>query len=365
MGPITGPFTKRSSAWHFVQDRTWFRQWRPYNLVLPFDFREGGGFGPDGYENPPVQVAARYRLLTENLGPAGLYERAYDDLVGKLGETAGLGIDLAQYRQADRMIKARATQLREFGSALVRRSPYGAAAALGVSLSDARRIFGTRHGASKTLANLWLEFWFGWKPAVMDIYSAAQVFVQDIPSAPIIGKAKLPIHYLQKPSSQYAEGIEVHGFGSCKVGCHVRLVNPNLHLANALGLLNPVQVLYDGIPWSFVLGWFSNMDQYLRSITDFAGWEVSKGFRTYFTKTSGKTWWPAYPQKGSAGYGVVCTREALSSIPRPEFSLSLGRIRPTRGLTAMSLLVQQLPQDEAARPHRVSARRSRIIQRSV
>jgi len=333
----TGPYTKSQTNKFSAMTRIWYRQARPYVHPLPFTYREGMcAYTNDGHE------ATYYKGLADSMTVTGLYSKAYDRMVDLLGDTAGMGINLAQYRQSASMISARANQLAAFTGSLKRRSPLGMASALGISKGDVTSILGRRYGLAKSLANLWLEFHFGWSPLISDIYSACRVFSQDIRTAPIKGSARTPIEYLRPGQGPFTCSYSFKGTSSVRVGCRVRLVNPNLHLANSLGLLNPAVVIWDAIPWSFVLGWVSNIDTYLRSLSDFAGWETSDGYRTYFTKVMGSTSWASYPGTGSAGHSVAVTREVFSQPPRPSLQLQISELRPVRALTAISLLTQKL-----------------------
>jgi len=333
----TGPYTKVQSGKFYSMYRRWYRQARPYVHPLPFVFQEGMcAYTNDGHE------ATYYKGLADSMVVGSLYSTAYDRMINQLGDTAGMGINLAQYRQSATMIAQRANQLSAFTGALKRRSPLGVASALGISSGDVSKILGRRYGLAKSLANLVLEFHFGWSPLISDIHSACKVFSQEIRTAPIKGSARAPIEYHFSPKERFQCAFTFSGSSVCRVGCRVRLVNPNLHLANSLGLLNPAVVIWDAIPFSFVLGWISNIDTYLRSLSDFAGWETSDGYRTSFTKLAGSTSWPDYPGTGSYGHSVAVTREVFSQPPRPPLQLQLSELRPVRALTAISLLVQKL-----------------------
>lgn len=354
VAPVTGPFTKYVDEPGYQLYRVWSRQKRPYTLTLEYNTQIGYAWGPNGLGS--LQNAWRYKTWASEAQSRyhdAAYAKAYARLVDKLGETASMGINLAQWKQADQMITKRAKQLGSFTSALVRRSPVGVAASLGLRLKDVTKIMKARHGASKKLSDLWLEFWFGWKPAVMDIYSACEVFSQDIPSGHVkergVVRAQEP--NAQKPPISWAnsEGIS---FDSIRVGAaigiDVKVTNPDLHLLNQMGLINPAQVVWDAIPWSFVLGWFSNVDSYLSSLSDFAGMTTSNGYVTRYCVLEGHTYTSNFgvvsmTPFGSYGKGVYVHRAGVTSLPRPPLVFSLKPWKPTRGLTAISLLVQKLP----------------------
>ena len=51
----------------------------------------------------------------------------------------------------------------------------------------------------------------------------------------------------------------------------VEITNPNLWLANKVGLVNLPGVLWDIIPWSFLVNMFTNMGSVVNQMTDLAG----------------------------------------------------------------------------------------------
>jgi len=252
-------------------------------------------------------------------------------------------VTLAQWRQADEMISKRSKQLTRFTTSLLRRSPIGVASSLGLSLRDVQRVMGARYGTARKLSDLWLEFWFGWKPAVADIYAASEVFDNFIPWAHLRSAVSRTDKYYQAPSTFWSEGIDCDYRVACQIGVDVRLVNPNVRLMQQFGVLNPATVLWDAIPWSFVVGWFANVDSWLSSFTDFAGFEVSNGYISRKIVLKGKTFWPAYPGiAGGEGMGLAVSRSLFSSVPRPSLVLKDLTCSPLRALTSISLLTQQL-----------------------
>lgn len=340
--PVTGPYVKSSDRGTQYQYSTSYRQERPYNIPTAFASRKGvissyvGNYGADAW---------RFAAFAEayNTDPR-VYAQAYSRLVDKLGENAGLGVTLAQWKQADGMIRKRGNQLTSFTRALVRRSPIGVASALGIAVKRAESIKqqSVRYGTAKKLSDLWLEFWFGWKPMISDIYTACEVFDNFIPWAHLSGAAKRTLDERSGDSGLYSEKIRLRGHVGCKVGLDVRLVNPNVRLMQQFGILNPAEIVWDAIPWSFVVGWVANVGQWLSSFTDFAGFETSNGYisrRTVLDKC--EFTWPVYPWY-AYGTGVSQSRTLVSQLPRPRLMMNEFSMKPARALTSITLLSQQL-----------------------
>lgn len=333
-----------------------YRQRRPYTLPLDYEHNIArAAFGnPNDYQYPAILWQVTHLELLGAI-EADVYNKAYGRLIEKLGDAADLGITLAQWRQSDDMIRNRANQLGAFTGALVRRNPAGIAASLGLSLRDVQRVMRTRYGVARSLSDLWLEFWFGWKPLVTDIYKACEVFDRDIPNATYSGSASLPLSFRSAPEgTPYGTYFSGEGRHSIRVQIDVRLVNPNVHLLNQFGLLNPAVVAWDAIPWSFVVDWFANVSAYLGSITDFAGLATSRGQITQksFLYGSNIAKGRSVDNSGFVTYYTwTCTGSSrrfkrsvgLPSLPRPALRWKDLSMSPSRGLTAIGLLVQKLP----------------------
>lgn len=63
-------------------------------------------------------------------------------------------------------------------------------------------------------------------------------------------------------------------------GAEVAVSNPNLWLANQLGLINPGTIALELVPFSFVFGWFVNLEQVISSMTDLYGLTLSNGWKS-------------------------------------------------------------------------------------
>lgn len=347
VAPVTGPFIQNTNDGYEQKIRSWYRQKPPFNLNLAYECRIGRVLKLDA--SNPGGTASYWRLVGDGEAPGAeaLYAKAYDRLVDKIdGETASMGINIAQWGQASKMIENRAVQLSRFAVNLARRSPVGVAATLGLRVSDVKALMGRRYGAQKKLSDLWLEFWFGWKPFVQDIYAAAEVFDHELPATRIKASAgrKEPTRLRFGSGQPWSFSGKWALNLKCRLGCTARVVNPNTDLMRRFGILNPFEIAFDAVPWSFTLGWFSNVNSWLRSITDFAGLEISDTWRSYITLVdNGETWNPNNPLVGSRGSAVNVWREVNTPFKRPDLAFTFKPPSLTRATTAISLLTQKLP----------------------
>lgn len=362
MLPITGPVTRvKANSQVWWERIVWYRQRRPYDLPLTLDHEQA--FWVSSRE-PALSVSPE-ALWARDIWRAyhvsatkAAFNKAYSRFIDKIGDQAGIGIDLAQYRQANQMIENRANKLISFTRALVGRSPLGVARSLGIAAKRAQAVMKTRHGTSRTLADLWLEFHFGWKPLVQDIYAAGEVLSEPLKSTRVKASATLPFttHYGSgSPASSY---FDITAKARVRFGADIEVINPNLRLLQQLGILNPAVVLVDAVPWSFVLGWFHSFQEYLSSFTDFAGLRLHKLYVVRdFSGTIVESWYACDPHEPTCTPAASflytntakthwCrkrTRDPLTDVPRPYWMWKgISRLSPTRGLTAISLLTQQI-----------------------
>lgn len=201
--------------------------------------------------------------------------------------------------------------------------------------------FGTGRDYAKNSANGWLMYSYGVKPLMDDIYNSADILQR-------------PLEERRVKSSGYAgsslrldmsEAWLTRSW-NVKVNCsaYVRVSNPNLWLANQLGLVNTVQMVNEGIPFSFVVDWFSNLSQMIQQMTDFVGIEVISPCKT--TIAYGKEAFLYKPPHDK--YNVSWSKEHTYvtrslSLPVAKLRFSPERFELQRGLNAISLLVGFLP----------------------
>lgn len=365
VSPITGPFTRAFSeisklGSNFATttrevSRTWYRQRRPYNLPLTFTYQEKrvtyfATYNPGGFYATTSDCPAYPDQSTATWYAAG-YNKAYARFISQVRpDSAGMAINYVQRQQAISMIAARATQIATFAKALKKGNIPAAARALGVSVPPKGSSY-VRRG-SKNFGNAFLEWHFGWSPLVGDIYSAVNVLQGGVPPVHITSSHKdnasssssweIP-PYAKRTSTVDQQNV-------WRIGARIYVSNPNLFLANQLGLVNPAVVAYDAVPFSFVLNWFVNVEQFLSSFTDLWGITLQDTYVSCYTMTKSTlredqrsgTSQPWFFVKEYRGYTTKTTRRP-GSIPGPTLVFKGSwALSPIRGLTAVSLLVQRL-----------------------
>jgi hypothetical protein len=213
------------------------------------------------------------------------------------------------------------------------------------SMDEARRA----RQLVKDIGSIILEFRYGWSPLMSDIKSACEVLSKPIPDKPLVARGTVT----------WAETINSFGYGQDVINFSekitirgtIRVSNPNLDLANRLGLINPLSVAWEAVPFSFLLDWFLPIGDFLRSMTDFAGIELIDG-----SVTGTKTWFGERmthlsdyyvgterhqfvdPTRVSGRGKRIIRQVGISSLPKPPLVLGSG-LSPGRALNAIALLV--------------------------
>lgn len=180
---------------------------------------------------------------------------AYARLRGRLYKgNASLGVTTYQWKQSRDMIIDR--------SRLLESSARDLAALL------------NRKTALKKIADVHLETIFGWAPLVSDIHAAATSVIQRAADLQFVsGRSSGHVWMRSVPSTSSTQRtlLQQRGTVRCTMATGIRISNPNLWLLERAGLTNPAAVLWDSVPFSFLVNMVSNTGQLVNAITDFTG----------------------------------------------------------------------------------------------
>lgn len=358
--PVTGPLTTSTySDWigpfaGRLSQKTRYRQKRPYNLSLPYrslSYRVTQ-WGQPSYNpaNGGDDRAKPRPISSVQWMVDAAYAKATSRLDAKMGESASLIVSLAERKQAMSMMTKRLVQLAEFAVHLRRFDWKRAAKSIGIFRSPEKtKIFLKKlrekkfDRAHKSFANNYLEFHFGWSPLAGDIYSATQILSNPVKDEKIRGTCTIKdvtrtiTGYYNNWYSTFSNQVRV------AISCFARVSNPNLALANRLGLVNLALVPFELISYSFVLDWFVNVSEFIGQFTAFAGIDLVDLQHCVKNVASNELYitdpWPDAPCKAE----LVEFQRFIGPLPfvtlkkRPPWNLS-----PRRGLAAISLLIQKM-----------------------
>jgi len=341
VAPIVGPTASTINLdplyWRYRQQ---WKQKMPIDRPLAYNstlsksvLRAIWGSGPGLTASSATAGFWQPSAAAKNAANSAAYERLKD----QISDRASLGAGLAELGQSTGMIAERATQLYR-----------GVRAIRKLDFQKAATIFGLKRppqGVSrhKQFASNYLEFHFGWSPLVGDIYSASNVLQEPIKSPFPRGSAKVPSSFLTRTTPPYWPGFDQSaGVARCRMGCEVRVNNPNLWLLNQLGLVNPAVVLWEIVPFSFVVDWFVNVEQFLSTGTDFLGLTVTNSWTStsmHYTATQ----YSSSPYHGGTVKCEVTSVNRTLGLTLPSLALRPYKVPGwRRAASAISLLVQGL-----------------------
>lgn len=132
-----------------------------------------------------------------------------------------------------------------------------------------------RDHMSQFAASTWLELQYGWTPLLLDVYGSAEYVAKLLHDSSVdlivkaAGKGSSTNTYLNanEQSTAVANAIVKHIV-------HLRVSDPLLRNAAALGLTNPLNVAWELIPFSFIADWFLPVGDMLNSLSALQGYEV-------------------------------------------------------------------------------------------
>lgn len=266
------------------------------------------------------------------------YNRALERLNSKVRGDLDLGVTLAEFGQTRKMLKSIAA-MRNFAAA-------------------------SGFGTSKDLANGWLQWKYGWKPLMSDLFGVLDESLNIVISTirRVTGSASFPIRGLGDRNIAWTAAGKywnTTNSGSGKIACRIvlEIEMPGATL-DRWSSLNPVSLLWELTPYSFVIDWVYDVGSFLRAAetallydSRFRSGYVSELFafdgQEVITKPFAS--WPSsnppHNVSVSGRHGTVkrrrFARTKLTSYPlprQPSFKVDLGSER----LLTLAALLRQL-----------------------
>jgi len=348
--PVTGPHYRLTMFkapyanpagfrpdWGFREQWS-YRQAKPFDRPLDYDMLTVQVLTYEHSVLNDLQIPTYLDVLEQPSGSAvtAAYNKAYERYRNAVTQTASLAVSLAERKQAASMMTKRIEQLLTFGNCIRHRRFTQACDVLGISRNSLRRM-NIRKGAKAASSN-YLEFHFGWSPLVSDIGSAIDVLQSPIRDLTAVGTATVRGKTLWVNPEPWWHTTHRTWLARVRIASDVRVTNPNLWRANQLGFVNPATVLWELVPFSFVLDWFVNVSDFLSGFSDNVGLSLANSYVT--TVKEGRTVFRQYDNYGYSGIHRRVTR-GTGTPPGPILSLRAPwNLSVRRGAAAAALLVQ-------------------------
>lgn len=228
----------------------------------------------------------------------------------------------------------------------------GAAGALGIK--------GGVKGVVRSVQQSWLELQYGWKPLLSDVHGAATALAKADMGNPeryritVRGRAKSESQRMfTQPVGTISWLIEEASQQGTFVHLDYRLDNPYLAEMASLGLINPMELAWELVPFSFVADWFVPIGDYLGSFDADLGYifvggskterwvhrsKTHKGWRTGSIVSSLKYW----DFSGAEKITKSVNRTVYGSSPMPRFPGFKNPFSSSHVASALALLGQSV-----------------------
>ena len=251
--PVRGRRPKRAR----VEEHPYTVTWNTFDSV-PMRLLDYPG------DPTPIDFSSDGVLLINGVSPAWT---SHDELalLGKLrekvaGSDFNLGVFLAEGHQALEMITNAASRIYRSVTALKKGNLKAARRALIDGTTNGRGRPAPQKGVRKDLANNWLELQYGWLPLLKDAEASAQFLAHMLgwPMQEIVRVSRqvpTTISYVS-PSFSY-EGYTTYSRKS------IKCILKEKDVAKLVGLTDPLSVVWEKLPWSFVIDWFIPIGNYL------------------------------------------------------------------------------------------------------
>lgn len=272
---------------------------------------------------------------------------------------ANLAQDFAQIGQTTRLVAGTATKIAGSVKALKRGNLTLAANLLFAGRNPKFR--GKGPSITKSVAENWLELQYGWKPLLQDIHGSFEAlsklnedesFVHRVMASATVQTDEnytFPVNVLPSSAGNHKSLILTRS--SCRIVVRYRIESPLKSFLAQTGFTNPINLVWEILPWSFVLDWFIPIGPYLETLSAWDGLTFMDGARTRFTRQNVATvinysgLSPVNPQLVLHGHGayarewVKLSREKLFQFPTmnlPSFKNGLASV--DHALNGLALL---------------------------
>lgn len=285
------------------------------------------------------------------------------------GTSVSLPTILAEAGQTCKLITNTAITLAEAYTSLRRGNFPAALRRLGAkarnasSAAEFRKEFG--RDARNAAANAWLGISYGWKPLIQDVYDSAQTLARlqtDDNTKVCIAEGRAT-KSASKSGSRNGEHYSQSDTVFRKYKARYCLREDSPPIAMALGLVNPLEVVWEIIPFSFVVDWFlpvgdalSSLGSWSEQTHQFLGGTCVKGLRSEYsisrTRSSSGTEelydyntyrsyshsWRYMERKDARAKALILDRDVLGGIPTPELPHFKDPLGLSHLASALSLL---------------------------
>lgn len=123
--------------------------------------------------------------------------------------------------------------------------------------------------AGKATAQFWLELQYGWKPLVQDLYGSVELLHRKVSTTATVkrasGKASITLSDRWQPTGFTHTWFESQTLYSVKYIVRYKITDQETRTLQQLGVINPIELAWNLLPYSFVVDWFLPIGNWLQS----------------------------------------------------------------------------------------------------
>lgn len=310
----------------YVKLKTRYSEWHPFNSLRNITYFSGSQINryppwlPTEYRNGALRNSGRYAsrgvgtdfvmTVGNNVVPAGTLvvpsttntdcirsllaaetraKKQYFDNLAK--QEVHVGNIIAERHQSLKMLK---DLLERVSNLLVKRDKLSLAALIGGK---------TKGDITKKLSNDFLMFQFGLRPLMSDIFGTLEILA----SKSYDVESYYTVRSQGKHTTTYKSGTKVITVKTkCRFVVDYNVDNKVLATLHSIGLVNPLEIAWEVLPWSFVVDWFLPIGAWVHALETNTGLTFKRGTKsTTITSEYSQPYrkitnnLPGYP----AGYG--------------------------------------------------------------
>jgi hypothetical protein len=181
-----------------------------------------------------------------------------------------------------------------------------------------------------SVADRWLEYSYGWKPLMGDIYSSYELLRKGFRKNAQILSSQRTLRDSHVGNAKMREGWRRDTYGQSDVAYRAKVYysvsDSFLSRVDQIGLINPVEVAWALMPFSFVVDWLLPVGDALSALTARAGVDFIDGFygtRVTSLYVTSPNYIPesrevfAYSSMRTRSEGLAYTRRRMGGFPLP------------------------------------------------
>lgn len=205
-----------------------------------------------------------------------------------------------------------------------------------------------RNGASAS--DKWMEYQYGWLPMLGDINDSYELFKKGLTQGPQTFSAVRNISEtldeskaLEKPDARFIGSTKIRH--SAKIW--YRIADSDISALHQLGLINPLEVAWAIVPYSFVFDWFIPVGNVLEAVSarmgvDFVDGYYGRSVESHYVGIERRS--TTFSQLVSSGFvsmtdSFAYRRTRMPSLPWPGF-YAKSPFSSTHTISALALLRQ-------------------------